>query len=240
MRLQVYLSHNGICSRREAMRLIQAGRVKLNGQINREPSTAIDPQADDVIVDGKKVDQKRYDYIMLNKPAGYVTTTAEFKNEKNVLELLPVEWKHLLPVGRLDRDTEGLLVFTNDGALAQQLTHPKFDVDKKYCVCIDGILTPGQKKQLEQGVAIEEQLTAPCLIEQLKISGPRTEFVMTIHEGRKRQIRLMLYSVGHKVIYLKRLAQGPLVLGDLPAGHWRTLTAKEIETIKNDYTHKPI
>src|SRR5438067_231742 len=141
LRLQVFLSHSGVCSRRKAMELIQQGFVQVNGQEIREPSTPIDPKKDKVEVKGRPVVSKAYEYVMLNKPKGYVTTTADFPGEKSVLDLLPKELQHLNPVGRLDKDTEGLLLLTNDGDVAYRLTHPKFRIDKVYLVKIIDVLT---------------------------------------------------------------------------------------------------
>src|SRR3989338_7302185 len=146
MRLQVFLSHKGVCSRRKAMDYIQQGRVKLNGQPHKKPNKPVNPQ--------------KYSYILLNKPKDYVTTKAEFKGEKSVLELLPKNLQHLVPAGRLDKDTEGLLLLTNDGDLAYRLTHPKFNVEKTYFVSVYGMLAQDEKNKLERGILIEGEKTA--------------------------------------------------------------------------------
>jgi 23S rRNA pseudouridine2605 synthase len=232
IRLQVFLSHNGIASRRDAMELVKAGRVSVNGQIVKEPSTPVDPDKDKVIFDGKLVEAKQFSYILLNKPAGFVTTKEDAHAEKTVMDLLPREYQHVVPVGRLDRDSEGLLLLTNDGDLGFRLTHPKFDVDKTYLIWIGGQLAPEKKRRLEQGVVIEGGKTAPCRISDLKETVEQSEFLMTIHEGRKRQVRLMMKAVGCSVRYLKRVAQGPLKLNDLPTGKWRELTPEEIKKLK--------
>ncbi len=244
MRLQVYLSHNGVCSRRKAMELIQHGRVHVNRQIVKEPSWAVDPDKDQVMVDGKRVQAKKYEYVLLNKPEGYVTTTTDKHRESTVMELLPPTLRHLSPVGRLDKNTEGLLLLTNDGDVAFQLTHPKFNVDKTYYVKIDGLLKPEQKLKLEKGIYIQTNnetdepsyATAPAKIERFKPIGGGSEFTITIHEGHKRQIRLMLLAVGHKVIYLKRLQQGPIELGTLRRGSWRFMAPQEIGLLKKVQT----
>ncbi len=227
LRLQVFLSHNGVCSRRKALEMIQQGRVKVNGALNREPSTMVLPDRDRVEFEGKIVGQKEYVYIILNKPAGYVTTTTDAHDEQTVMDLLPQEYKHLKPVGRLDKDTEGLLLLTNDGDLAYRLTHPKFNIDKTYFVRISGILRVDEKIRLEKGVMVEDKLTAPARIRDVRTMGSRSEFLITIHEGRKRQIRLMLETIRHRVIDLTRISQGPLQLGNLSAGLWRRLEKKE-------------
>lgn len=234
MRLQVFLSHNGVCSRRKAMDYIQQGRVKLNGQIHKEPSTPVDALKDKVEVDGKPVAAQKYSYILLNKPKDHVTTKAEFKGEKSVLELLPKNLQHLVPVGRLDKDTEGLLLLTNDGDLAYRMTHPKFNVEKTYFVCVYGMLAQEEKNKLERGILIEGEKTAPAKVKDIKPFKDRTktEFLLVIHEGRKRQIRMMCEAIGRKVAYLKRVAQGPLVLRNLEIGKWRELTKEELDQLK--------
>src|SRR5580692_4132191 len=233
MRLQVYLSHNGVCSRRDAMDIIQAGRVKVNGRIVQEPSTSVEG-TEEITVDGQKIGAKEYTCVMLNKPAGYTTTKDDMHADKTVMDLLPSSMRHLAPVGRLDRDSEGLLLLTNDGDLAFHLTHPKFHADKTYLVRVKGELTKAKQLKLEAGVVIEgssssrtfagAQKTAPCRIMEVKYNGTDTEFKITLNEGRKRQIRMMAKSVGHFVTYLCRLSMGKLLLGDLAKGQWRILT----------------
>lgn len=222
------------------MDMVKEGRVTLNGHICREPSTPVDPGRDHVSVEGKKIKGKSYDYILLNKPAGYITTKSDRFAEKTVLDLLPGKYQHLAPVGRLDRDTEGLLLLTNDGDAAYRMTHPKFNVDKTYFVCVSGRLAFEHKKKLEGGIVFDGQRTAPAVIKHVKLMKDRTEFTMIIHEGRKRQIRRMSAAAGYKVIFLKRLTQGPLALGVLKTGAWRELNRKEIEGLKNLITdHRP-
>ena len=231
MRLQVFLSHNGVCSRREAMDIIQSGRVRVDGLIQREPSTDVTGQ-EEITVDGKKVSLHSSTYIMLHKPSGYTTTKDDVHAEKTVLDLLPKHLHYLSPVGRLDRDSEGLLLLTNDGDFSYKLTHPKFHCDKTYLVRVKGKITKESSKQLQQGVVIEDEKTAPCLIKELRYNDADTEFQIIIHEGRKRQIRRMLQSVGHRVDYLKRIRIGSLTLGDLKSGQWRMLTKQEVEALR--------
>lgn len=233
MRLQVFLSHNGVCSRRDAMALIQDGRVKINGQKILEPSTQVKGD-EKITVDGQVVQSKKYTYVMLHKPEGYTTTKDDPFAKKTVMELLPSEMRHLSPVGRLDRDTQGLLLFTNDGVWAQAITHPKFVLDKTYTAHLKGELSKADKKKLEMGIMMEGRETAPCRIEDVRYNNGETELSITIHEGRKRQVRTMFYLVGHKVTYLKRVAIGSLGLGKLSLGLWRELTPVEAkELIKN-------
>jgi pseudouridine synthase len=232
IRLQVFLSHNGVASRRGAMELVQAGRVTVNGKVVLEPSTPVDASKDKITFDGKLVEARQFSYILLNKPPGYVTTKEDAHAEKTVMDLLPAQFKHLVPVGRLDKETQGLLLLTNDGDLAHQLTHPRFDVGKTYRVMIGGKLIAEKKRRIEAGVTIEGYKTAPCTISGLKENGDLSEFLVTLHEGRKRQIRLMMKSVGCNVTYLQRVTQGPLKLGDLPVGKWRELTPDELKQLK--------
>ncbi len=229
MRLQVFLSHNGVCSRREAMGIIQAGRVTVNGRMAKEPSTDVTGQ-ETIAVDGKPVGVKQYSYVLLHKPAGYTTTKDDPHAEKTVMDLLPADLQHLAPVGRLDRDTEGLLLFTNDGAWAQKLTHPKFHLEKTYQVKIAGVLRRGANKAVGTGIMLEGRNTSPCRITDVRYNGQKdTDLTITIHEGRKRQVRLMFYSAGHRVLYLKRTAIGRLTLGNLKPGQWRELDVQEIK-----------
>lgn len=230
--LRVFLSHNGVSSRRKATEIIQSGRATLNGRIVKEPSTPVDPDKDHITFDGKIVKAQKFSYILLNKPQGCVTTRADEHAQKTVMDILPENFQHLVPVGRLDKDTEGLLLLTNDGDLVFRLTHPKFDVDKTYLVLIGGKLVPEKKQRLQAGVVIEGYQTAPCRIHGVKDMGDQSEFLITIHEGRRRQVRLMMKAVGSSVRYLKRVQQGPLGIGDLPAGRWRELTAEEVKQLK--------
>ena len=231
LRLQVFLSRNGVCSRRQAMNIIQEGHVRFNGQICKEPSTLVDFNRDHVFVDGKRVKAKTYSYILLNKPAGYTTTKSDQHAQRTVLDLLPRKFHHLSPVGRLDRESEGLLLLTNDGDVAYCLTHPKFNIEKTYFVRIRGILLPDKRNYLERGINIAGKKTSPAKIKNVRMVKDNTELMITVHEGRKRQIRIMFAKVGHKVIYLKRLLQGPLVLGSLKKGTWRPLNSQEIDKV---------
>jgi len=231
MRLQVFLSHNGVCSRRDAMDVIQSGRVKVNGCVCKEPSTAVDG-SQDITVDGQKIGVQEYSCVMLNKPTGYTTTKDDAHAKATVMDLLPSSMRHLAPVGRLDRDSEGLLLLTNDGPLAFRLTHPKFHADKTYLVRVKGEITREKQSKLERGVVIEGKQTAPCRIMEVKYNGTDTEFKITLNEGRKRQIRMMARSIGHHVTYLCRLSMGRLQLGTLPKGQWRVLTKQEVGLLK--------
>ena len=232
MRLQIFLSHNGVCSRREAMKVIQSGRVSVNGEIVKEPSTPIDVEKDKIVVSGKEIKPKNYDYIIFNKPQGYVTTRHDRFVEKTIYDLLPKEFYHLVPVGRLDQDSEGLLLLTNDGQLTNRLIHPRFHVDKTYGVRMRGRLTTAEKLEVEKGLFIDGTKTSPARIHHIKSGISHTECTITIHEGRNRQVRRMFGQVGHDVTELKRISQGPLKLGSLPTGKFRRLELQEIEQLQ--------
>jgi len=223
MKLQLFLSHNGVASRRKAMVMIQAGEVLVNQKKCVEPSEEIDPMKDKIEVNGRVIKAKPYEYIIFNKPMGYVTTKSGQFRQETIYDILPKKFQYLFPVGRLDRDTEGLLILTNDGEFANQLSHPSFNVGKTYFVRMTGKLVKEKVKKLEEGVMIEDQCTAPAKVKNIKDVGIHTEFMLTIHEGRKRQVRLMIDQIGEKVVYLKRVRQGPYQLGPLPTGKWREL-----------------
>ncbi len=217
MRLQVFLSHSGACSRRKALLLIQSGRVIVNGQKVLEPSFSVQPSSDIVTLDGKEISLKEKTTILLNKPKGVVVTVSDKFAEKTVIDVLPSQFRHLYPVGRLDKDTTGLLLLTNDGDLAYRLAHPSFEVDKTYEVILGKPLLEADRKRLENGVFLEGKKTAPCRIKTIA----QNIYEIVIHEGRKRQIRYMFASLRYHVWELKRTKQGSLVLGDLKVGEWR-------------------
>ena len=230
MRLQVFLSHSRVCSRRKALELIKDAQVTVNGKIVNEPSYSVD-SSDQVYLGNKKVSLKENSYLILNKPRGVVTTLRDEHAKFTVKELLPKEYKHLYPVGRLDKESEGLLLFTNDGDLAFRLGHPSFKVDKVYFVEVSGCLNNKDVLALEKGVIIEGRRTHPAKIKMV-YSKPNTNgFNITIHEGRKRQIRLMLDSLGYPVRSLKRIQYGPIRLDNLAPGKWRLLSREELGAI---------
>lgn len=230
MKLLLFVSHSGLCSRRKAFELIKAGKIKVNGSVEKEPSYRIHPDKDKVFYNGKRISLKEYCYILLHKPKGVTSTKKDHFAEKTVMDLLPQKYKGLWPVGRLDKDTTGLLLCTNDGDLSYRLTHPRFRTPKVYIACLDRPLQSGHKTLLERGVALEDGKTAPCSMSFVK---PK-KIKVTIHEGRKRQIKRMFALFGYEVKDLKRIAVGPLTLGSLPEGQWRTLFDSEIAELKKD------
>jgi 23S rRNA pseudouridine2605 synthase len=203
------------------MTLVQGGRVGVNGRICREPSTPVIPGKDLLTLDGKSVSAAAFVYIILHKPKGVTTTCYDRHAARTVLDILPARLRHLHPVGRLDKDSEGLLLMTNDGDLTFRLTHPRFHVDKTYEVTVRGRLTPDEQHRLQQGILVEGKKTHPAKIDKMVWDAQATHFHITIHEGRKRQIRQMLKTVRHPVVQLKRIRMGPLKLGDLPSGAFR-------------------
>jgi len=225
------LSHSGCCSRRNALEIIKSGRVFVNGKITPEPSYPVDAEKDRIFLDNKKITLKAKSYLMLNKPVGVTTTRSDRYAEVTVMDLLPKEYRHLYPVGRLDKDTEGLLLLTNDGDLAYRLMHPKFNVHKEYLATITKKLKDKDRLKLKKGVFIENKKTSPCRIKELFKSVSHSDLTVSIHEGRKRQIRLMFLSLGYKVIRLRRVSEGCLKLGALKPGKWRALGAAEISSL---------
>lgn len=238
-RLARFLAHAGIASRRHAEELIAAGRVQVNGATVTTQGTRIQPERDTVLVDGKPVlPPARHVYLLLHKPVGYVSTAHDPQGRPAVLGLLPPELRNLrvYPVGRLDIDTSGLLLLTNDGDFAQRLTHPRYAMPKHYQALVQGCPPESALDELRNGVTITEDngrshKTAPAQVHLLRKVGASCWLALTIHEGRKRQVRRMLTAVGHRVLELIRVGIGPLELGDLPVGQWRYLSSDEVEAI---------
>ena len=226
------MSHSRVCSRRKALELVQAGRVSVQGKVITEPSYEVSADAPDIRLDGRTGQLGGQAYLILNKRRGGGTTLQANYSQATVLELLPKAYKHLYPVGRLDKDSEGLLLFTNDGELTFKLLHPSFKVNKVYYVETDKPLNEKDIRRLEDGVNIADRKTAPAKIEPQGKASLR----ITIHEGRKRQIRLMLSSLGFQVRRLSRIKYGPISLGNLKAGQWRLLDKKEIESLRGKET----
>jgi 23S rRNA pseudouridine2605 synthase len=242
-RLSRFLAHAGIASRRHVEELIAAGRVQVNGVTVTGQGTRIRPEHDVVVVDGKPVQAlPKHVYILLHKPARYVSTVHDPQGRPTVLELLPAELRELrvYPVGRLDIDTSGLLLMTNDGDFTQRLTHPRYSMEKHYQALVQGHPSAIALERLRKGVTITEDngrghTTAPARVHLLKQTGTDSWLTLTIHEGRKRQVRRMLSAVGHPVLELIRVGVGPLELGDLPVGRWRYLSDEEVKALQNPH-----
>ncbi len=222
MRLQKFLSAAGVCSRRRGETYIRQGRVKVNGETVTQLGSKIDSAEDRVEVDGRLVEPATEKiYIALNKPKGYITS-CHHGDRQVVLDLIDLK-QRIFPVGRLDKDTTGLLLLTNDGRLHHRLSHPSFDHEKEYVVTVQHPITDGQLQRLAEGMPLAGTATRPARVERL--SGRR--FHMVLQEGRNRQIRRMVRKVGHEVTGLKRIRMANVLLGNLPIGGWRHLTSKE-------------
>ncbi len=242
-RLQVVLARAGLASRRGVISLIESGRVSVNGVPIKEKGYRVLSNKDKIEVDGQLVEirskEEKY-YYMLNKPKNVTTTLQDPHAERTVADYFNDLPYRLYPVGRLDRDTTGLLLVTNDGELAFRLSHPSFGIDKKYRAFVSGDVKEEEIRKLERGVSLDEGRTAPCRIEKIKDSAERpyrskasvTGFYVTLHEGKKRQIRRMFDKIGHRVVELERIQYGPIGLGRLPAGMRKELTAHEIGLLK--------
>lgn len=231
-RLQKYLARAGVSSRRRAEELIRAGRVAVNGQIITTLGYRLDPETAQVTVDGRRLaGPSRPRVVVLNKPTGYVTTMADPQGRRRVIDLLPPELGRLFPVGRLDYDTSGLLLLTNDGELAHRLLHPRYKVPKIYRATVAGALTAAALVRLEAGVELDGRSAQATDLKLRKVTPERSVVELTLWEGRYHQVKRMLAQVGHPVLKLKRLAYGPVRLGRLPRGAWRELTPQEISRL---------
>lgn len=233
-RLQKYLAEAGIASRRKAEELITAGLVKVNGVTVTELGTKVDPKKDEVIYRGQVVNKKEVEmvYIMLHKPEGYVTTAKEQFGRPSVMDLVRDVKERIFPVGRLDYETSGLLLMTNDGDLTYKLTHPKHDVDKTYHAKVYGTPDDMDLQKFRRGVFIEGVRTKPAKIQIIEKGERLSVAEIMIHEGKNRQVRKMCEAIAHPVAQLKRVATGDLQLGDLPKGKYRHLTAAEVKYLK--------
>lgn len=234
-RLQKFLAEAGVASRRKSEELIVAGKIKVNGKTVTELGTKIDPRKDEITYLGKKISTKetKHIYIMLHKPEGYVTTAKEQFGRPAVLDLIKGVEERIFPVGRLDYDTSGLLLLTNDGDLTYKLTHPKHDVDKTYIARIYGTPTETDLQKFRRGVFVDGKRTKPAKIQILEKGERICTVEIIIHEGRNRQVRKMCEAIKHPVAQLKRVATGDLKLGDLPKGKFRHLTEKEVKYLKS-------
>ena len=230
-RLQKILSARGIASRRKAEEMIAAGVVKVNGRVALLGETA-DPDTDEILVNGNPLPKKeRYVYILLNKPRGYVTTLSDEKGRPNAAQLVADCGIRVYPVGRLDMDSEGLLLFTNDGAFANALMHPKHEVKKTYLVWTNGY-APGAEVCLSKSITLDGYTIRPPKVKLLKAEGQKAKFQVTIHEGRNRQVRRMCEAAGMYCTRLRRIKEGSLSLGELPVGKWRYLTEEEVVQLR--------
>jgi len=232
MRLQKYMASCGVASRRKAEEMIAAGLVRVNGVTVTEMGTQVE-EGDEVRLEGKIIrPETEKKYVIYHKPAGEVTTVSDPEGRTCVLDHFRDYSVRLYPVGRLDYDSEGLLLLTNDGALTERLLHPSHQVDKTYLARVTGEVTMDEVRLLRQGVMLDDHKTSPAKVRVLKMETFATQMLVTIHEGRNRQVRRMFEAVGHQVLQLRRVKFGPLELGDLKRGQWRELTAEEIRSLQ--------
>lgn len=230
-RLQKILSARGVASRRAAEQMILEGRVTINGAVALLGQSA-DPDTDQIMIDGAPIPAgEKPVYIMLNKPRGFVTTLSDEKGRRTAAELVADCGVRVYPVGRLDLSSEGLLLFTNDGAFADQLMHPKHEVKKTYFVWVTGY-TPQGFERLQQPIELDGYMIRPPHVRQWTVQGEHARLEITIHEGRNRQVRRMCDAAGMHVTRLRRISEGRLKLGDLPVGKWRYLTEEEVQMLK--------
>jgi 23S rRNA pseudouridine2605 synthase len=232
-RLQKIIAHAGITSRRKAEELILQGQVEVNGKVVRTLGAKADPEKDHIKLDGRLLQFRQPKvYLMLNKPRGYVSTLKDPQGRPIVMELLRGVRQRVYPVGRLDFDAEGLLLFTNDGQLAEHLMHPRYEVTRTYLVKVKGCLSDQEIRGLEGGVRLSDGMTAPCRIKKVRKTTENSWIELTMHEGRNRQVKRMLEHAGHPVLKIKRIRFAGLELADLEGGEYRYLTGRELEKLK--------
>lgn len=232
-RLQKIIAGRGYCSRRKAEELIRSGAVSVDGETITTVGSKFSQDAL-IVIEGHELRplNSAHVYLLLNKPRGVLTAASDKRGRKVVTDLLPSSYGRLFPVGRLDLDTHGALIMTDDGEFANLVMHPSSALDKTYHALIDGRLSRADKTALEHGVMLEDGLTSPAQVSELKSAGDRSLVSLTIHEGRKREVRRMLAFCGHSVIDLERVSIGPIRLGSLPEGSFREIPISDIEKIR--------
>jgi 23S rRNA pseudouridine2605 synthase len=231
VRLQKFLAEAGVASRRASEQIILAGRVTINGRASRELGVKIQPGRDEVAVDGVAVKARRKIYVAINKPPDFLCTRSDPEKRSTVADLLPQEWRHLAPVGRLDRDSEGLLFLTNDGEFALRLTHPRYGVHKIYLATVEGRALPRMTSRLLAGIEDCGELLKAERARVLSSNNSHSVLELELGEGKNREVRRMLAALDLNVIRLQRIQIGRIKLGQLPLGKWRTLTEPEIKSL---------
>lgn len=232
-RLQKVMAHAGVASRRKSEDIIAQGRVRVNGETITEMGFKVDPEVDVIEVDGELISKEKRVYLLLNKPEGYITTVSDPEDRPTVMDLIPDLKQRVYPAGRLDFDSSGLLILTNDGELTYKLTHPKKEVDKTYWVRAKGKIEREDFNKFEEGMIIDGQKTSPAVIKNVNYQDDITEFEIIIHEGRNRQIRRMCKIAGFPVKKLKRIGFAFLTLQGLNEGEYRYLSDEEVQKLKN-------
>lgn len=233
-RLQKYMASCGVDSRRHCEEIIKAGRVKVNGQVIMELGTKIDTDLDKITVDSKVINkEEKKVFYALHKPCGYICSVADEKGRATILDLMPKEYR-IFPIGRLDYDSSGLILLTNDGDTYNKVIHPRENIDKVYEVLVDGQIAPNEISKLQEGIDIGDYITKPAKVSVLSTWQNKTLITVTIHEGKNRQIRRMLEAISHEVLGLKRIKIGKIELGDLKEGEYRELKDFEIKYLKDE------
>ena len=231
MRLQKFLAESGVASRRASEAIILEGRVSINGRVVRTLGTKIEPGHDRIELDGQPLKTRRKIYIAVNKPPGFLCTRKDPLNRNTVFDLLPPEWAHLVSVGRLDRDSEGLLFLTNDGDFVLHLTHPRYGVRKIYQAAVEGKVHPPMLKRFTQGVEDDGEILKAEKARIISATNSKSVVELELAEGRNREVRRLFASQELNVIKLQRIQIGRIKLGELPVGKWRTLTDTEIKSL---------
>ena len=229
--LERVVSKAGLGSRSEARKWIGAGRIKVNGRVEGDPNRWVDLERDEILLDDRPLEKKAHVYLLLHKPAGYLTTYRDPEGRKTIYDLLPDRDRYLFPVGRLDLDTSGLLILTNDTAFAERLTNPDYHVSKTYVVKASRHLSEEQLDRLRTGIELRDGPTRPAVVKRLRDPGGKTVFEITITEGRNRQVRRMVEALDAKVVSLARVAIGEVALGELAEGETRPLTPEEVQRL---------
>ncbi len=232
-RLQKVMAHAGVASRRKSEEIIAEGRVSVNGEIVTEMGFKVDPEVDVIEVDGELISKEKRVYLLLNKPEGYITTVSDPEDRPTVMDLIPDLKQRVYPAGRLDFDSSGLLILTNDGELTYKLTHPKKEVDKTYWVRAKGKIEREDFNKFEEGMIIDGQKTSAAVIKNVDYQDDTTVFEIIIHEGRNRQIRRMCKIAGFSVLKLKRIGFAFLTIEGLDEGEYRYLRDEEVQKLKN-------
>ncbi|MED1918704.1 pseudouridine synthase [Bacillus thuringiensis] len=239
-RLQKVLAHAGVASRRHCEELIAQGKVQVNGQVVREQGIKVDALKDKIVVNGQQVKLEQHVYLLLYKPTGVITSVTDPRGRRVVVDLLKGINERVYPVGRLDYDTSGLLLLTNDGELANKLAHPSYEIDKVYRAWVKGIPSQEKVRKLATGIRLEDGMTSPGQSKLLKTesSSQKALVELTIHEGRNRQVRRMCEAIGHPVLTLERIRLGFLTLDGLKPGEFRKLNHEEVESLKRGLVQK--
>ena len=231
MRLAKYLSHAGIASRRQAEELIKQGRIKLNGCVVQKVATEVEPGLDRIEFDGQLVEAEEPVYILLHKPAGFISSVFDPQGRPTVLDLVADIQQRIYPVGRLDYDTEGLLLLTNDGQFTNLVIHPRYQIEKTYQARVKGVPTEKDLRRLREGVELDDGITSPAEVQMLEQDKRTSLLAITIHEGRKRQVKRMCMAVGHPVVHLKRIGLESLTLEGLTSGEYRFRSKGDVDRL---------